>query len=129
MATLVSEEKVKAATIYEEDVDVEKPIPAVEKTDYSGAHEKTDPKEIALVKKLDRWIMVSSPHTSSVDAQSLTFCSLCSGACIGMCNIFHKVDLLRRARTFPRDAALNRPRWLALGGHAYGYTPHSCLVW
>ncbi|KAF3914204.1 hypothetical protein ABW20_dc0106302 [Dactylellina cionopaga] len=30
---------------------------AVEKTDYSGAHEKTDPKEIALVKKLDRWIM------------------------------------------------------------------------
>lgn len=28
------------------------------KTDYSGAHEKTDPREIALVKKLDRWIMV-----------------------------------------------------------------------
>ncbi|KAI9150830.1 MFS transporter prlL [Paramyrothecium foliicola] len=28
-----------------------------EKLDYSGAHEKTDPKEIALVKKLDRWIM------------------------------------------------------------------------
>ena len=25
--------------------------------DYSGAHEKTDPVEIALVKKLDRWIM------------------------------------------------------------------------
>ena len=25
--------------------------------DYSGAHEKTDPREIALVKKLDRWIM------------------------------------------------------------------------
>lgn len=31
--------------------------PIVEKTDYSGAHEKTDPREIALVKKLDRWIM------------------------------------------------------------------------
>ncbi|EPS39564.1 hypothetical protein H072_6648 [Dactylellina haptotyla CBS 200.50] len=29
----------------------------IEKIDYSGAHEKTDPKEIALVKKLDRWIM------------------------------------------------------------------------
>lgn len=29
----------------------------VEVVDYSGAHEKTDPKEIALVKKLDRWIM------------------------------------------------------------------------
>lgn len=36
----------------------EKPIPKVEHIDYSGAHEKTDPKEIALVKKLDRWIMV-----------------------------------------------------------------------
>lgn len=27
------------------------------KVDYSGAHEKTDPAEIALVKKLDIWIM------------------------------------------------------------------------
>jgi hypothetical protein len=36
----------------------EKPVPIVDKVDYSGAHEKTDPKEIALVKKLDRWIMV-----------------------------------------------------------------------
>ncbi|QPC76857.1 hypothetical protein HYE68_007609 [Fusarium pseudograminearum] len=35
----------------------EKPVPTYEKTDYSGAHEKTDPKEIALVKKLDRWMM------------------------------------------------------------------------
>ncbi|KAH6855905.1 pantothenate transporter liz1 [Chaetomium sp. MPI-CAGE-AT-0009] len=35
----------------------EKPVPMVDKVDYSGAHEKTDPKEIALVKKLDRWIM------------------------------------------------------------------------
>ncbi|GIZ37702.1 hypothetical protein CKM354_000114200 [Cercospora kikuchii] len=34
-----------------------KPVPTVEKIDYSGAHEKTDPREIALVKKLDRWIM------------------------------------------------------------------------
>ena len=25
--------------------------------DYSGATKKTDPKEIALVRKLDRWIM------------------------------------------------------------------------
>jgi len=32
-------------------------IPTVERIDYSGAHEKTDPREIALVKKLDRWIM------------------------------------------------------------------------
>ncbi|KAK3068869.1 hypothetical protein LTR53_013232 [Teratosphaeriaceae sp. CCFEE 6253] len=28
-----------------------------ERLDYSGAHEKTDPAEIALVRKLDRWIM------------------------------------------------------------------------
>lgn len=41
----------------------EKPIPKYEKTDYSGAHEKTDPKEIALVKKLDRWIMVRLNET------------------------------------------------------------------
>jgi sugar phosphate permease len=30
---------------------------AIAKVDYSGSHEKTDPREIALVKKLDRWIM------------------------------------------------------------------------
>lgn len=35
----------------------EKPIPRIGKVDYSGAYEKTDPKEIALVKKLDKWIM------------------------------------------------------------------------
>jgi hypothetical protein len=29
------------------------------KLDYSGAHEKTDPAEIKLVRKLDTWIMVS----------------------------------------------------------------------
>ncbi|KAK6329941.1 hypothetical protein TWF718_003368 [Orbilia javanica] len=42
------------SSVYE---DIVKPTIAVEKVDYSGAHEKTDPKEIALVKKLDRWIM------------------------------------------------------------------------
>jgi hypothetical protein len=31
--------------------------------DYSGAKEKTDPAEIALVKKLDRWIMPMSVYT------------------------------------------------------------------
>lgn len=29
--------------------------------DYSGAHAKTDPAEIKLVKKLDKWIMVRVP--------------------------------------------------------------------
>lgn len=41
------------------DVD-EKNLPQIEAVDYSGAYTKTDPKEIALVKKLDRWIMVSN---------------------------------------------------------------------
>ncbi|GKT46244.1 MFS transporter prlL [Colletotrichum spaethianum] len=41
-----------------EDENPEKPIPRnTGRIDYSGAQEKTDPKEIALVKKLDRWIM------------------------------------------------------------------------
>lgn len=49
-------EKVLEATHFE---DCEKSVvPATEaRIDYSGAYEKTDPKEIALVKKLDRWIM------------------------------------------------------------------------
>lgn len=32
--------------------------------DYSGAAAKTDPEEIKLVKKLDRWIMVRRPLLS-----------------------------------------------------------------
>ncbi|KAH8175814.1 major facilitator superfamily protein [Sarocladium implicatum] len=40
-----------------EDVGPEKAIPTAQSYDRFGAHEKTDPKEIALVKKLDRWIM------------------------------------------------------------------------
>lgn len=57
----------KLQTVHEDDavsrVDtgLEKPIPQIKKVDYSGAYEKTDPKEIALVKKLDRWIMVCWP--------------------------------------------------------------------
>lgn len=45
----------KGRTSICEDVN-EKPVLS-QNADYSGAHEKTDPKEIALVKKLDRWIM------------------------------------------------------------------------
>lgn len=55
-----------------EDENPQKPVPQVEKVDYSGAHEKTDPKEIALVKKLDRWIMVS---VLFVDARALELCT------------------------------------------------------
>lgn len=54
-------EKPQAAHLDEvhtfQDASSEKQVPKVDKIDYSGAHEKTDPKEIALVKKLDRWIM------------------------------------------------------------------------
>jgi hypothetical protein len=32
--------------------------PTMEKVDRFGAHEKTNPKELALVKKLDRYILV-----------------------------------------------------------------------
>lgn len=60
--------------------EVLKPVPVVEKVDYSGAHEKTDPREIALVKKLDRWIMpmlwsmywLVCPRCFSTTQQTLT---------------------------------------------------------
>lgn len=55
-----------------EDENPQKPVPQVEKVDYSGAHEKTDPKEIALVKKLDRWIMVS---VLFVESRTLKLCT------------------------------------------------------
>ncbi|XWW92086.1 hypothetical protein V2A60_000008 [Cordyceps javanica] len=51
-----SEKKQNESMIIEDEYS-QKPAPLVEKVDYSGAHEKTNPKEIALVKKLDRWIM------------------------------------------------------------------------
>ncbi|KAH7259891.1 hypothetical protein FSOLCH5_009740 [Fusarium solani] len=61
MATAAYDEKTDVRRDVEpqifQDENPEKPIPKVEKVDYSGAHEKTDPKEIALVKKLDRWMM------------------------------------------------------------------------
>ena len=50
----------------------QKPAAIFEKQDYSGAHEKTDPAEIALVKKLDRWIMVSASERVMAEATGLT---------------------------------------------------------
>lgn len=44
---------VRQTSIYDEEILKEKAALG----DYSGAKEKTDPKEIALVRKLDRWIM------------------------------------------------------------------------
>lgn len=66
----------------------EKPIPRVGKVDYSGAYEKTDPKEIALVKKLDRWIMpmlwceYSDIPTSSTEIRAglLRLAQQCTGS-------------------------------------------------
>ena len=52
------------------------------KVDYSGAQEKTDPREIALVKKLDRWIMVSLPPAFSSNPPNVIF-SPCCGPCTG----------------------------------------------
>ena len=66
MASLLIE-KEKGHPCYDDDI--QKVVPTVEKTDYSGAHEKTDPKEIALVKKLDRWIMVSLSNATSINFQ------------------------------------------------------------
>lgn len=51
----------QGSLLVREDSDVDKKeenLPDIRKVDYSGAYEKTDPKEIALVKKLDKWIMV-----------------------------------------------------------------------
>ncbi|KAF2790438.1 MFS general substrate transporter [Melanomma pulvis-pyrius CBS 109.77] len=42
---------------HQETNDIVKPVPIIEKQDVFGSHEKTDPREIALVKKLDRRIM------------------------------------------------------------------------
>ena len=42
-----------------EHVELAKPEILIESMDEFGAHAKTDPREIALVKKLDRYIMVS----------------------------------------------------------------------
>jgi hypothetical protein len=65
--------------------EIEKQVPIVEKVDYSGAHEKTDPKEIALVKKLDRWIMVCGVLHLFAESPLLIRCchSQCCGACTG----------------------------------------------
>jgi hypothetical protein len=48
--------------------------------DYSGASEKTDPAEIALVRKLDRYIMVRTVQQTVVP-RFLTMSSLFSGPC------------------------------------------------
>lgn len=43
--------------LYQEELTHDDKGNAIVGLDYSGAHKKSDPREIALVKKLDRWIM------------------------------------------------------------------------
>lgn len=51
------DDKEKATVRHNSLIDEEILKQKAELGDYSGAKEKTDPAEIALVKKLDRWIM------------------------------------------------------------------------
>ena len=51
-----------------------------DKVDEFGAHAKTDPREIKLVKKLDLYIMVSSVKRRVPEFQ-LTCSSQCYGSC------------------------------------------------
>ncbi|KAK0662347.1 putative transporter C11D3.18C [Lasiodiplodia hormozganensis] len=57
MADPIMEKKQLEHSEHIEDLDEEKLKQKTGKQDYSGAAEKTDPVEIALVRKLDRWIM------------------------------------------------------------------------
>jgi hypothetical protein len=55
-------------------------FPKMEKVDEFGAHAKTDPREIALVKKLDRYILVSVP-AAVLHVRRLIKASRCYGLC------------------------------------------------
>ncbi|KAL5417683.1 hypothetical protein PMIN06_009502 [Paraphaeosphaeria minitans] len=60
MATTTTAEKNEVLMLEQQrtnEPDYVKPVPIVDRQDQFGAHAKTDPREIALVKKLDRWIM------------------------------------------------------------------------
>lgn len=63
MSDAIVEKKQATQAEHIEDFDEENLKTGV-KQDYSGAAEKTDPTEIALVKKLDLWIMVRRPWDS-----------------------------------------------------------------
>lgn len=53
---------IENTSTFEEDGPFKKTADQEQKVDYSGAHEKTDEKEILLVRKLDRWIMVRASN-------------------------------------------------------------------
>lgn len=59
---------IENSSTFDEDGHFNKTAAKEQKVDYSGAHEKTDPKEIALVRKLDRRIMVrvSNPDSGRI---------------------------------------------------------------
>lgn len=75
--------EVRRKSVASYEAEFEKPVPVVDKIDYSGAHAKTDPKEIALVRKLDRWIMACRTQLLFAIDPLMSSSSPCYGACIG----------------------------------------------
>lgn len=65
-------------------------FPKMDKVDEFGAHAKTDPREIALVKKLDKYIIVS---ICTADSLSVT-----SNACLAYVMAYVLVQLSRSKR-------------------------------
>ena len=59
------DDKEKATVRHNSLIDEEILKQKAELGDYSGAKEKTDPAEIALVKKLDKWIMPMLVYTQT----------------------------------------------------------------
>lgn len=64
-------EKVESSR-YEQDIDTKQD--GDKRLDYSGAHAKTDPAEIALVKKLDWYIMPMLWLVSNLGPRSHQYC-------------------------------------------------------
>lgn len=83
MADPIMEKKQLEHSEHIEDLDEEKLKQKTGKQDYSGAAEKTDPVEIALVRKLDRWIMVRIRFVVGLMVPLLMPDSLCFGPCTG----------------------------------------------
>lgn len=76
-------ERALEAEKHEEVIEYNEKFEAQKIHDYSGAAEKTDPAEIALVRKLDWFIMVSNRNSSYPLAIANLDLSLCFGACTG----------------------------------------------
>ena len=95
----VSEKDLNANVLHKEyTLDEEGKTPSL-KIDYSGAHEKTDPAEIKLVRKLDLWIMVSttpcsssSPCEHAVEAMYKSHLLLTPGVAYSLVNVLAQLS-------------------------------------